>query len=463
MNSRLKERIRPPLPEGPVLVVGLGRSGQAVAQMLAERGLEVRGCDSGSPKGAESLFSAGVEVELESESVDLLEGVSTVVKSPGVPRSAELVASALDRGLEVTGELELAWRLLPNVFCAITGTNGKTTVAEMVGHIYRTSGRPVEVAGNIGRPVASLVGSTDPESTIVCECSSFQLEDSSAFAPEVAVLLNLAPDHLDRHRSMDEYLAAKLKIFANQVEGDYAVVNAADPSLASVEIPGGATEIGFCPGDTSAPCREVGCSSGISDGVLEWDGHPVLGVEEIPLVGAHNLGNAAAAAAASLISGISTESVADGLRTFTGLPHRLEVIGRHEGVLFVNDSKATNVAAAVAAIGSFEGGVRVILGGSLKGESFEPLLAVVEEHCVGCYLIGESASEIEAALGPARAAGIEVVRCEDLEAAVEVASQAAERSETVLLAPACASFDSFEDFEQRGDRFRELVSERTAP
>jgi len=463
VHSRETQRIRPSLPEGPFLVVGLGRSGQAVARMLKGTGAEVRGCDAGEPSGASALAAEGIDVTLSDQSLDLLEGIGTVVKSPGVPRSAELVASALDRGLEVTGELELAWRLLPNVFCAITGTNGKTTVAEMVGHIYRTSGRPVEVAGNIGRPVASLVGSTDPESTVVCECSSFQLEDSSAFAPEVAVLLNLAPDHLDRHRSMDEYLAAKLKIFANQVEGDYAVVNAADPSLASVEIPGEAAEIGFCPSDTTAPRRKVGCSAGISDDVLEWRGEAVIGVKEIPLVGAHNLGNAAAAAAASLVSGISAESVADGLSSFSGLPHRLEVIGSHGGVLYVNDSKATNVAAAVAAIGSFEGGVRVILGGSSKDEPYEPLLEMVQSRCVACYLTGEAASEIDSALTPARGAGVEIVPCERFDDAVNGAMDAAREGEVVLLAPACASFDAFADFEQRGDRFRELVTGRIGP
>lgn len=461
MNPRQKERTRPPLPEGPFLVVGMGRSGQAVARMLAAAGAEVRGCDAGEPAGAADLVSEGIEVSLSDQSEDLLVGISTLVKSPGVPGSSPLISAAIEHSIEVTGELELAWRSLPNRFCAVTGTNGKTTVTETIGHIHRVAGVPVEVAGNVGKPLASLVGRADPDATVVCECSSFQLEDSSEFSPEVAVLLNLSPDHLDRHGSMEEYLGAKLKIFANQAPGDTAVINSRDALLREVELPGDAEEIGFCgPGDGPA-LRSVGCDAEVREGRILWRGEDVIDVADLPLPGEHNLSNAAAVTAASVACGIALDHVAAGLRSFEGVAHRLELVTETEGVRYVNDSKATNVAAASAAIASFPSGVRVILGGSLKDESFEPLLEVVRERCTGCYLVGEAARSLDSALASARDSGVEVVTSDSFEEAVERASDAALEGEVVLLAPACASFDQFEDFEQRGDRFRELVERRT--
>ncbi len=461
MNPRQKERTRPPLPEGPFLVVGMGRSGQAVARMLAAAGAEVRGCDAGEPAGAADLVSEGIEVSLSDQSEDLLVGISTLVKSPGVPGSSPLISAAIEHSIEVTGELELAWRSLPNRFCAVTGTNGKTTVTETIGHIHRVAGVPVEVAGNVGKPLASLVGRADPDATVVCECSSFQLEDSSEFSPEVAVLLNLSPDHLDRHGSMEEYLGAKLKIFANQAPGDTAVINSRDALLGEVELAGDAEEIGFCgPGDGPA-LRSVGCDAEVREGRILWRGEDVIDVADLPLPGEHNLSNAAAVTAASVACGIALDHVAAGLRSFEGVAHRLELVTETEGVRYVNDSKATNVAAASAAIASFPSGVRVILGGSLKDESFEPLLEVVRERCTGCYLVGEAASSLDSALASARDSGVEVVTSDSFEEAVERASDAALEGEVVLLAPACASFDQFEDFEQRGDRFRELVERRT--
>lgn len=456
MNPRRKERIRPSLPEGPYLVVGLGRSGQAAARMLAATGAEVRGCDAGEPAGASDLSADGIEVVLADQSEELLDGVATVVKSPGVPRSSPLVEMALSRSIEVTGELELAWRALPNRFCAVTGTNGKTTVAEMVGHIYRSASRPVEVAGNVGTPLASLVGRVDPASTVVCECSSFQLEDSSSFAPEDAALLNLAPDHLDRHGSMAEYLSAKLKIFSNQVAGDVAVVNAGDPALASVEIPGGGEEVRFCPEDSSLRGGE--CDLQLLDGEIVWREQPVVASRDLPLVGAHNLGNAMAAAGLAIASGVGIGEVAEGLASFRGVPHRLELVADSDGVRFVNDSKATNVAAALAAINSFDSGVRIILGGSLKDESFEPLAGAVAERCVACYITGEAAPGLRSALEPAREAGVEISVFDGFDAAVLAAVEASGEGEVVLLSPGCASFDEFDDFEQRGERFRELVT-----
>ena len=243
MSAPPPQKPRPPLPEGPFLVVGLARSGCAAARLLVGRGEQVRGVDSGHPEEAAGLAGEGVEVVLDTDGLALLDGTRTVVKSPGVPREAPVIAAALERGIDVMGEMELAWRAIPNRFLAVTGTNGKTTVAELLGHVYRTAGEPVAVAGNVGTPLASLAAEVEPDATVVCEASSFQLEDSVAFAPECAVFLNLAPDHLDRHADLDSYLAAKLRVFANQGNDDVAVYNADEPALAGVDLGGCARRV----------------------------------------------------------------------------------------------------------------------------------------------------------------------------------------------------------------------------
>jgi UDP-N-acetylmuramoylalanine--D-glutamate ligase len=445
------KQIRPPLPRGPFLVIGLARSGQAAARLLAGRGETVVGVDSGFPEGVAGLREAGVEVVTDSDGLALLDGVRTVVKSPGVPREAPAIAAALERGIEVVGELELAWRALPNRFLAVTGTNGKTTVVEMLGHVYRNAGEPVAVAGNVGTPLASLVGTLDPDATVVCECSSFQLEDTLEFAPEGGIFLNLAPDHLDRYDGLSDYLAAKLRIFANQGNDDVAVYNADDPELAGTDLGGCARRVAFCVG--AAPDCEVA----LAEGTIFYDGEPLLRVEELGVVGEHNVANAMAVAAAALTMGLDREAVGEGLRSFAGVPHRLEPVAERGGVRFVNDSKATNVAAAIVGIRAFADGVHAILGGSEKGEPYEPLLDPVRERCRACYLTGASAERLAEALAPAIAAGVELHRCEDLGDAVRRAAAAAAPGETVLLSPACASFDAFENFERRGERFREIV------
>jgi len=444
---------RPPLPEGPFLVVGLARSGRAAARLLAERGGEVRGCDAGRPEGTEALAEAGVTVSLESDGIELLDGVRTVVKSPGVPQESAAVAEARRRGIPILGELEIGWRALDNRVIAVTGTNGKTTVTELIGHIHRTAGEPVAVAGNVGAPLASLAGAVAADATVVCECSSFQLEDAEAFAPECAVFLNLAPDHLDRHPSAEQYLAAKLRIFANQSDGDVAVFNGDEPALAGRDIGGCARRLAFC----SERGGDPDCELTLASGTIFWRSEPLLEVAELPLLGVHNAANAMAAAAAALAMGLAPEPVADALCGFGGLPHRLERIAERDGVLYVNDSKATNVAAAAAGLRAFDGGVHAILGGSLKGEPFDGLRAPVGERCAACYLIGEAAEPIADALAPLAERGMRIERCSELEEAVRAAAGAAQPGEVVLLSPACASFDAFRDFEHRGERFRELV------
>ncbi len=362
-----------------------------------------------------------------------------------------MIAAALGRGINVVGELELAWRALPNRFLAVTGTNGKTTTAELLGHLYRTAGEPVAVAGNVGTPLSRLVGEVDRDATIVCECSSFQLEDSVAFAPECAIFLNLAPDHLDRHPDLGAYLAAKLRIFGNQTNDDLAIYNGDDPALAGVDLGGCGRRVAFCHG--AGPECEVS----FSEGTIFYDDTPLLGVEELGLFGEHNVTNAMAAAAAALSMGIDRDAVREGLRSFAGVPHRLELVAEIGGVRFVNDSKATNVASAVVGLRAFGGGVHAILGGSEKGDSFLPLVEPIRERCAACYLIGAVADRLAAELAPALASAVELHRCRDLEDAVRRAAAAARRGEVVLLSPACASFDAFEDFEERGERFREIV------
>ncbi|HWW67962.1 MAG TPA: UDP-N-acetylmuramoyl-L-alanine--D-glutamate ligase [Solirubrobacterales bacterium] len=451
MTAPPPRKLRPELPQGPYLVVGLARSGQAVAQLLAGRGEKGVAVDSGHPEGVAGLRGAGVEVVLDGDGLALLDGVRTVVKSPGVPREAPVISAALERGIDVVGELELAWRAIPNRFVAVTGTNGKTTTVELLGHVYRTAGEPVAVAGNVGTPLSVLAGDLAPDATVVCEASSFQLEDSVAFAPECAVFLNLASDHLDRHVDLDAYLAAKLRIFANQGNDDLAVYNGDDAALAGVDLGGCARRVAFCHG--AGPDCEVS----LSRGTIFYDGEPLLAVEELGLFGEHNVANAMAAAATALSMGLDRDAVREGLRSFAGVPHRLEQVADIRGVRFVNDSKATNVASAVVGLSAFEGGVHAILGGSEKGDSFAPLLDPIRERCAACYLTGAVADRLAAELAPVAETGIPLHRCADLEDAVRRAAAAARPGEVVLLSPACASFDAFRDFEERGERFREIV------
>jgi UDP-N-acetylmuramoylalanine--D-glutamate ligase len=287
---------------------------------------------------------------------------------------------------------------------------------------------------------------------VVCEASSFQLEDTSLFAPECAVFLNLAPDHLDRHRTLESYLEAKLKVFANQGNDDVAVFNEDEPALAGVDLGGCARRVGYCVG--AGPDCEVA----LAEGTIFSDGVALLPVSELGLFGEHNVANAMAAAAAALSMGIDRDAVREGLRTFAGVPHRLEQVAEIDGVRFVNDSKATNVASATVGLRAFAGGVHAILGGSEKGEPFAPLLEPLRERAAAGYLIGASTERMAAELAPAVAAGVELRRCADLEDAVRRAAAAASPGEVVLLSPACASFDAFANFEARGERFREIVA-----
>lgn len=442
---------RPPLPGGPYLVVGLARSGIAAALALRARGERVIGVDAGSSEdpnlraAAGRLSQAGVEVHLNASGDAFAAGAGTLVKSPGVPNSAPAVVAAATRGVPVLGEVELAWRLVENEFVAVTGTNGKTTTTEWIGHIHREAALPVAVVGNVGTAASSLADGCPGDATVICEVSSFQLEDTIAFAPEAAVLLNLAPDHADRHGNYENYVAAKLRIFANQGNDDIAVA----PDRLEVDDLGGcARRVLFG--------RTPGAELTERSGHLWWDEQPLIAVNEVALPGAHNRENAMAAAAVCLARGIEAEAVAEGLRTFAGVAHRLELIAVTDGVSYVNDSKATNVASTIVALRSYAGGVHLIAGGRGKQQDFSPLAPLVAERCAALYLIGEAAGELAAAL---QSTGVPIVIDGDLERALAGARASAGAGETVLLSPACASYDQYPDFEARGEHFRALVPE----
>ena len=408
-----------------VLVVGLARSGNAASEALVASGAVVVGYDRDEALEVGRLRELGVEVHLGREEERLLQGIDLVVKSPGVPGETPLVAGARAHSIPVWSEIELGARLLPNRILGVTGTNGKTTTSELLGGVFRAAGEAVEVAGNVGRPLTSLAGSVSPESWIVCELSSFQLEDVETLRPRIAVLLNLEPDHLDRHGSFESYSDTKLRIFERQTGEDTAVVPRGFGA-----VPGAASRIEFRFDD-------------------ELPAEP-----RIP--GPHNRENAAAATAAARAAGLGDDAIAEALSTFPGVPHRIELVRERDRVRYVNDSKATNVAAARRALASFpESPLHVILGGRGKAEPYEPLASAFKPGD-RAYLIGEAAAEIAPALDNA---GVPLVRSGDLATAVREASSAAPPGGVVLLSPACASFDQFESFEARGDEFRRLVDE----
>ena len=411
---------------GRALVLGLARSGQAGALALARRGVPTVGVDRAENLDTGRLAEAGVEIHLGTEEEGLLDDVELLIKSPGVPGESPLAAAARARGIPIWSEIELGFRLLRNPIVGITGTNGKTTTTELLGAMFRAAGTPVAVAGNVGRPLTSFDDALDKEAWIVCELSSFQLEDVHRLRPRVAVLLNLEPDHLDRHASYDAYRDAKLRIFENQTEADVAVVPRGFGA-----IPGGADRVEFRADD------------------------PLPAEPLIP--GEHNRENAAAATAAARAAGIAEDAIAEALRTFPGVEHRLELVAELDGVRFVNDSKATNTAAARRGIAAYAGRpLRLILGGSLKGESFDELAEELPASVRSIDLIGEATEQLAASLGRA---GRSFRRSGDLATAVGAAAGDAEPGDVVLLSPACASYDQFRDFEERGEEFRRLVGE----
>ena len=396
------------------LVVGLARSGQAASLALSRQGTRVVAVDRKPDLEVGRLEAAGVEVHLGNEEGALLSAADVVIKSPGVPGENPLVTGARARGLPVWSEVELGYRLLrPRPFIGVTGTKGKTTTTELLGEIFRAAGRPVAVGGNVGRPLTSL--DPPPDAWIVSELSSFQLEDVHELELEVAVLLNLEQDHLDRHGTVERYRTAKLRIFER---ARHKVV----PRALGLE----------------------GVEFGADD---ELPAEP-----RIP--GAHNRANAAAATAAARAAGIDDVAIGNALQTFPGVPHRLELVRERDGVRWVNDSIATNTFAARSGIDAYDAPVRLILGGRAKGEDFAPFARSLPPNVAAIYLVGEAADELGAALD---VAGRSYERVGTIAGAVEAAAQAARPGDVVLLSPACASYDQYESFEQRGEDFRKRV------
>jgi UDP-N-acetylmuramoylalanine--D-glutamate ligase len=410
---------RPALPAGPWLVVGLARSGIAAGRALVAHGHEVIGVDSGAPE----LDDPGFPVQLGVDGVDLLDAgiVGAIVKSPGVPPRAPVIASARERGIPVLGELELGWRLVPLEVVAITGTNGKTTVAEWLGHAHRVAGVPVHVVGNVGTAYTSLIDAHDPAATVLAECSSYQLYDTLAFRPEVGAVLNLTSDHLDWHGDEHAYRAAKLDgMFSRQLPSDTALAPAALAPL---------------PGEGAFVDLDL----------VELPAEPAL-------PGEHNRANARAVTAACRARGIPEDAIAQALRTFGGVAHRLEEVRTVRGVRYVNDSKATNVASTMTALAAMDAPVHLILGGDdAKGEDFTPMRAAVDAGCASVQLIGAAAGRLREQLGTGELR-------ETLDEAVKAAAVLALPGHVVLLSPACASFDQYRDFEARGEHFARLVS-----
>ncbi|MBI3664879.1 MAG: UDP-N-acetylmuramoyl-L-alanine--D-glutamate ligase [Acidobacteria bacterium] len=440
------------------LVVGLGRSGEAAAKFLAKRGAKVSATDiqpeSALADVAKNLRSLGVELYLAGHEPGVFLDQELVVVSPGVPWDLPPLSEARSRGTEVIGEVELAARFLQGPIIGVTGSNGKTTTTVMIGHLLRGGGLPEQVGGNVGLPyppMIDMVETSAPGTWNVLELSSFQLESIRQFHAHIAVCLNVTPDHLDRHARFECYAAAKGRLFSTQREGDYAVLNADDPACAAYGEQARAGAVWF------SRTRPVSPGTSVARGwiVYEQDGReiPLAEVSAIPIRGAHTLENTLAATAAAYLVGVSPEAMRCALPQFRAVEHRLEFVSRVRGVDYYNDSKATNVDAARKALEAFENRLWVILGGKDKGSDYTPLAELLRQKTRGVLLIGAAAPKIAAQVGD----GVPLVEAGTMERAVAYAAENARPGDTVLLAPACASFDQFQNYEHRGRVFKQLV------
>ena len=442
-----------------VLVVGLARTGLACALFSAAYGAHVTATDDRAEselgETATRLREAGVKLEAGGLREESFLEQDLIVVSPGVPANIPALEPARKKGIAIWSEIELAWRYLRGKLVAITGSNGKTTTTSLVGHILRTSNIPTHVGGNIGTPLLSFVERSSDTDVTVAEVSSFQLETVDAFRPEIGVLLNLTPDHLDRHATFEEYAAAKMRMFENQLERDWAVLNADDPEVTK-RTPAKPKLCWF-----SRQKRVAVGAFLLNDNIMfRNEGFEVELAKrsQIPLRGEHNLENVLAACAASYLAGATPAAIAKGVKTFQAVEHRLEFVAEIGGVEFFNDSKATNVDAAMKALEAFPSGLRVILGGKDKGSPYTPLVPLLKERARQVLLIGAAAPKIAddlAELGTV----VPIERADTLERAVHLAYRSAEAGDTVLLAPACSSFDQFENYEHRGRAFKQAVQQ----
>jgi UDP-N-acetylmuramoylalanine--D-glutamate ligase len=439
-----------------VLVVGLARTGIATALFCAERGARVTATEARPEteiaEAAAKLRAAGVVLELGGHRPETFVRQDLIVPSPGVPPTLPPLAAARAIGVPVWSEIELAWRFLRGRLICITGSNGKTTTTALIGHILETAGLPVQVAGNIGTPLISRVDLSSDAGFTVVEASSFQLESISAFRPDIAVLLNVTPDHLDRHGSIEAYGKTKARMFENQTADDAAIINAED-AVAPQYAPTGPRVFWF------SRLKRVasGCYLRDNEIVFRCDGVESVLLERgvIGLRGSHNIENVLAAAAAAKLAGVEPAAISEGVRTFAGVEHRIEYVATISGVDYFNDSKATNVDATLKALDAFPGNVLVILGGKDKGCDYRILRQALRGHARMALLIGSAAEKIEKQLEGV----VPVERAETLARAVQAAAKRAQPGDTVLLAPACASFDQFESYEHRGRVFKQLVRE----
>ncbi len=440
-----------------MLVVGLGRSGLAAALFLRRHGAQVTVSDVRSAEALEKeipmLLEEGIAVEAGGHGLLTFRRQDFLVVSPGVSLETPEIRQVRGFGQTILGEVELASRFLKGRTLAITGSNGKTTTTTLCGEILKASGAPTLVGGNIGTPVTALADESREGGWNVLEISSFQLETTETFRPRIAVLLNVTPDHLDRHGSFEKYRAAKERIFANQTAEDCLVLNADDEVAHRAAARARSQVFWF------SRTRVVRQGAFVLNGVIMFRpseqaaAEPVLPVAEIPLKGAHNLENVLAAVAATRLAGVPAGVIRAAVERFQAVAHRLEFVAQVRGVDYYNDSKATNVDAAAKAIASFEQGVHLILGGKDKDSDYRALRPLLAERVRAVYTIGAAAEKIEAHLlgaAPVRRAGT-------LAHALELAEAAAEPGDTVLLAPACSSFDQFRDYEDRGAQFKQLV------
>ena len=434
------------------MVVGAARSGIAAAELLVRKGAHVLLTETRDHvDGADRLRAAGVELELGGHG-PAIERAELVVTSPGVPPDTPALDLARRRGVEVIGEIELASRWVRGPIVAITGTKGKSTTTTLVGRMAGAGGRHVLVGGNIGVPLSAQVEESTPDTLHVVEVSSFQLEAATTFHPWIAVWLNFAADHLDRHESVGDYADAKARIFASQTSGDWAVVNAEDATVMARSEGTAATRVPFWPSASPADGfgREEGWIVRRAEGRLER----IVPESAVELTGEHMLGNVVAATAAATLAGVASRAIRDGLRGFHGLEHVMEPAGALGGVIFVNDSKATNVEAARRSIESFPAGVVALVGGYYKGGDLRELRAPLAARGRGVVAIGEAAPRVREAL----AGVVPVVEAGSMAEAVARGYALAAPDGVVLLAPACASFDWFEDYAARGRAFKAAVA-----
>jgi UDP-N-acetylmuramoylalanine--D-glutamate ligase len=443
-----------------VLVVGLGKSGLAAALFLRRRGAQVTVSDVRSAealaKDIPALLEEGIMVEAGGHGLLTFRRQDLIVVSPGVPLNTPELAQVKSFGLPVIGELELAARFLKGKILAITGSNGKTTTTTLVGEILLKAGLTALVGGNIGVPVIALIDESTDDTWSVLEVSSFQLESTVQFHPKIAVILNITPDHLDRHGSFENYARAKERIFAAQDEHDYVVLNADNARAAEAASRAKAQVYLF------SIEHEVERGAWLDDGFVVYragkDEHieRVVPLTGIPLKGAHNVENVLAAVCASRLAGASAESIREAVQNFQAVEHRLEFVATVNGVDFYNDSKATNVDATMKAVASFQYGIHLIMGGKDKGSDYTQLAQLLRARVRAVYTIGSAAAKIESQLRGM----VSILSCETLDNAVSAAASAAHPGDVVLLAPACSSFDQFESYEHRGRVFKELVAER---